>query len=712
MPKASFRDVQAALLENYGISVRLGDDGSLDIREKAGQGGGGITRKRPIKLHACSDPGGSVGRNGFNLQEKMHLSDADYKLVCSSAKVVINKTHGLNPDLSFLKQDSHVIDLCIQKLTIMHPELHAYDEHNRWAPRAFFMKFLRTSSGKANAAKKLEQELAKVEMAVKQQESNGQEAIPQNEVAPETGPKEQAGASTEKAAKKRGRPKKIRLPEPEIQPAPDSAPAGAAPFVHEGAPAIVASQSPSSVIMEPNAPAPPAPTGPVLPSQPALNGVPTDAAQPGPAAPCDNANDGEVDDMGLDLGEVDVLDTTMNSFHHLSLGNANKEPGDSTEDDDDNGGGEFDMRLAMGNPVEKPGFNSVVESTVERAETAIELIVERVETAVEPIVERTEPNATSGGASPTSSALAPNPNPIILNSSSPSPEAPSGSPVLPTDPTPVLRSSLRQRGVKGDPAVSPAPPVNLNAATSEGSAAADMPLDSSKLTPTTPFICTPTAAADSDIIWRGNLISHAEMVAIRSAAAHQAKGGKPLRIVPMFDELIVLFVANPEYDPSSDPHPPPKPPAPVGGRRRGRAAAATTVVTGPSISVEAAPVAKDLKAQPKPKPKAKPKMKPVLEPEPEHTAEPGPEPAGDDHTVANTIPADNNADDMQLETPIDEGTGGKKSKGRQQTAKGGAKLANKAAATEGKAPKAANGQKAPAVPLRTSTRTTRSSVTK
>ncbi|KAG8708669.1 hypothetical protein FRC09_001105 [Ceratobasidium sp. 395] len=320
MPKATFREVQAALLQNYGLAVRLSDDGSLDIRERAGQGGGGIVRKRPIKLHACSDPGGSVGRNSFNLQAKMHLSNADYKLVCSSAKVVINKRHGLNPELSFQKQDPHVIELCIEKLTIMHPELHAYDEHNRWAPRAFFMKFLRTSSGKANAVKKLERELAKVEMAVKQQESGEQGVIPQNEVALEMGPKEQAGASTGAAAKKRGRPKKIRLPEPEIQPAPNGAPAGAAPSVHDGAPAIVAAQPPPPVITEPNAPAPRAPTGPIPPSQPAVNGMPTDAAQPGPAAPCDNANDSEVIDLGLDLGEVDVLDSTMNSLHQQKPG--------------------------------------------------------------------------------------------------------------------------------------------------------------------------------------------------------------------------------------------------------------------------------------------------------------------------------------------------------------------------------------------------------
>ncbi|KAG9120999.1 hypothetical protein FRC07_003240, partial [Ceratobasidium sp. 392] len=101
--------------------------------------------------------------------------------------------------------------------------------------------------------------------------------------------------------------------------------------MHDGAPAIVAAQPPPPVITEPNTPAPRAPTGPVPPSQPALNGMPTDAAQPGSAAPCDNANDGEVIDLGLDLGEVDVLDSTMNSLHHLSLGNANKELGDPTE---------------------------------------------------------------------------------------------------------------------------------------------------------------------------------------------------------------------------------------------------------------------------------------------------------------------------------------------------------------------------------------------
>ncbi|KAG9121804.1 hypothetical protein FRC07_002081 [Ceratobasidium sp. 392] len=596
----------------------------------------------------------------------------------------------------------------------MHPELHAYDTHDRWAPRAFFKKLLRTSSGKVNAVLKLQKDLENIEKAIGQQENNQQEVVPQNEdVAPEMALQQQTAASTGMPAKKRGRPKKIRLPEPDTEPVPSSAPTAATPSMPGGAPAFVAAQPPSPVIAEPNAPAPPAPTGPAPPNQPAAKVISTDAVQSGSAAPCNNADNSEVVDMGLDLGEVDILDTTMRSLGHLSLGNADKELGGFTEDDDDNDGGQFDMRLAMDNPINKPGFNSVVESTVERAKTAVEPIVERAETAVEPIVKpTTEPNGTSSSASPTSSALAPNPDPIIPNSLSPSLDAPSGSSVLPTDPTPVLRFSLRQRGAKADPPVSPAPPVNSNAAILEGGAAADTPLASPKLTPTTPFISTQTAATDSDTMWRGNLISFAEMVAIRSAAAHQAKGGKPLRMVPMFDDLIALFVANPEYDPSSDPHPPPQPPAPIGGRCSGHGTAATTVATSPSILVEAASVAKDLEVQPKPKSKPKPKMKPVPEPEPEHTAEPEPKPAGDDHTVANTIPADNDANEMQLETPVDEGTGGKKGKGRQQTAKGGAKVANKAAATEGKAAKAANRQKAPAIPLRTSTRTTRSSATK
>ncbi|KAG8708667.1 hypothetical protein FRC09_001103 [Ceratobasidium sp. 395] len=356
----------------------------------------------------------------------------------------------------------------------------------------------------------------------------------------------------------------------------------------------------------------------------------------------------------------------------------------------------------MDTPADQPVINSAAKPTIEPDKSAAEPTVELA----------AEPNAASPATAPASSPLAPNPNSVITDPSSP-PEAPSSPTILPTDPVPVLRVSLRKRSAKNDPPAPPALPADSNAATPKDNAAADAPLASPKLTPVTPFISTQADTGDSDIIWRGIAIAPVEMAAIRSSAAHQAKGGRPLRMAPMFDELVAIFAANPDYDPSSDPHPPPEPPAPVKGRR-GRGTPAAVVAAGPPVSVEAAPLAEDPKAQPKPKQKAKPKpkMRPVPDPEPEHNIEPGPEPAGNDHTAANTVPGENYADYMELETPGDEGTGGKKGQGSQRAAKGGTKATSKAAATETKAPKATEGTKAAAVPVRVSTRTTRSNATK
>ncbi|KAG8784310.1 hypothetical protein FRC12_018817 [Ceratobasidium sp. 428] len=120
MPKATFKDIQLALLQEYGLAVQVSDDGTFDIKEKTGRSGGLPVRKsRPIKVHATSEPGGSVSRGKFNLQSMMHLSDADYKLVCNSAKEVINQTRRINKDLCFQKQDPNVIELCVDKVRML-----------------------------------------------------------------------------------------------------------------------------------------------------------------------------------------------------------------------------------------------------------------------------------------------------------------------------------------------------------------------------------------------------------------------------------------------------------------------------------------------------------------------------------------------------------------------------------------------------------------
>ncbi|KAG9126905.1 hypothetical protein FRC07_001450 [Ceratobasidium sp. 392] len=768
MPKVSFKDIQLTLLKQYGIAVQVSDDGTFDIKEKTGRGSGLTVRKRPIKVLAVSEPGGSVSRGPFNLQSAMHLSDADYKLVCSSAKQVLSETCRINKDLSFQKQDPNVIELCIDKLIEMHPELHAYDVHNRWGPRAFFKKLLRTSSGKANAIAKLEKDLAAVEAAVKEAEARNQPAggeqavVPQDAVAPGAAAPQQAATPAGMPAKKRGRPKKAKSPELESQLALDGAPAAPAPPVPNGAPAVPAPPMPNSapvapappvpngapgapapsapdgapatvaqpdpvvvahppppVISEPSGPTPSAPAQPASPDQPAHTGTPTDPIQPGNVVPRDNMNDGEV--INMDPREDSFnLDITMNSaiydLSQLAIAkNADKEPAgeliECDDDDDDDDGGAFDMAMTMDKPAVKSAIEPPAKPTTEPAtKPAIKLAVEltvkpTVESAVEPAA---EPATISHSAPPASSASAPNPDPIAPDSSSPPSVTSSSTLVSASSSAPNLRVSLRKRTAKDNPTAPPAAPADPNSGTPKDDAASSAPPTGPKLTPTAPFMSTSVTVIDSDIMWQGILISTSEMSAIRLAAIQQAKGGKPMRLAPLFDDLIAEFVANPKYDPSSEPDPPFQPPAPVKSRRRGRVAPTATAAAAavdPQIPTEAPAVAE----QPKPKaaPKQKPKVKAAPEPESDPTSELEPEPVGSDPTTNNSTSDASNTDGMEVDTPVGGGPGGKKGKGRQQAAKGGAKAKGGVAATETKAPKVPKEPKVPAAPLRTSSRATR-----
>ncbi|KAG8709524.1 hypothetical protein FRC09_000631 [Ceratobasidium sp. 395] len=721
MPKASFKDIQLTLLKEYGLAVEVSDDGTFDIKEKTGRGGGLPVRKsRAIKVHATSDPGGSVSRGQFNLQSMMHLSDADYKLVCNSAKEVINQTRRINKDLSFQKQDPNVIELCVDKLIERHPELHAYDLYGRWGPRAFFKKLLRTSSCKANAISKLEKDLAKLEATVKEEQARNQPAggeqavVPQDAVASGAAAEQQAAAPAAMPAKKRGRPKKVRSPELESKPVIDSAPAVAAPPAPNGAPATVAqpdpgvvAQPPPPVIPEQNKPAPSAPTQSAPPDQPAPQVTPTDPTQVEPAVPREKISDGEVIDMDLH-DEPFNIDMTMNSVvHDLSQFSIRKgagknsagdiiEIGDDDDDDDDDDGGKFDMALTMNKPTLKPATKPTAKPTAETTESTVE---PTVEPSVEPTAEST---ATSHNAPPATSVSAPAPDFVAPGSPSPSSVVLPSTVSVPSN-APDTRV-LRKRATKDDPPAPPAAPADPSIVTPKDNAASSALLAGPKLTPTTPFMSTPTAIVDSDIMWHGILIAPVEMNAIRLAAKHQVQGGRPMRMAPIFDGLIAKFMANPEYDPSSEPDAPPEPPAPIKGRRRGRTVAPTTAAN-PNVPVEIPPVTEQPKAQPKAQPKRKPKVKPVPEPAPAPESEP--ELASDEHTTDKAAPDASDANGMEVDTPAGEGSGGQKGNGRQQAAKGGAKAKSNAAATTTKASKAPKEPKVPAAPLRTSARTTR-----
>ncbi|KAF8594076.1 hypothetical protein BDV93DRAFT_516070 [Ceratobasidium sp. AG-I] len=118
------------------------------------------------KTHFADAPGGSPSRGpgaGYNLRDKTHMSNADYWLlyislnlltisVQDTCKTIIDCTPSIDKTRSIKKQpDDTAVDHCIDQLLEVFPELHAYDQYGRWAPRAFFQVILRTKSGKARS---------------------------------------------------------------------------------------------------------------------------------------------------------------------------------------------------------------------------------------------------------------------------------------------------------------------------------------------------------------------------------------------------------------------------------------------------------------------------------------------------------------------------------------------------------------------------------
>ncbi|KAG8679406.1 hypothetical protein FRC09_018990, partial [Ceratobasidium sp. 395] len=410
------------------------------------------------------------------------------------------------------------------------------------------------------------------------------------------------------------------------------------------------------VISEQTKPTPLTPTQSVPAGQPAPQVVPTDPTQLELAVPRGKVSDGKVIDMDLCDESFNLIDMTMNSVvQDLSQFSIRKSAGknsagdiieignDDDDNDNDDDGGKFDMALTMDKPAVKPAVKPATKPTaIPTAETATESTVESiaeltveptVESTVEPTVESTveptvESTTTSHNAPPASSVLAPVPDVTAPGSPSPSSVALPSTVSVPGN-APTTRV-LRKRATKDDPPAPPAAPADPSIVNAKDDAASSALPTGPKLTPTTPFMSTPTAIIDSDIMWHGILIAPVEMNVIRLAAKHQAQGGRPMRMAPIFDDLIAKFMAKPEYDPSSEPDAPPEPPAPIKGRRRGRTVA-PTAAANPSIPVE---------AQPKAQPKRKPKMKPVpgSEPEPAPAPESEPELASDEHTTDKAAP--------------------------------------------------------------------------
>ncbi|KAG9094181.1 hypothetical protein FRC06_011083 [Ceratobasidium sp. 370] len=704
MPKDTVKDIQS-LLREHGLTLRM-KNGQLSLEERTGAGSGLPRKQRPIYIFVGPKPAGTPRRgepDGYNLQEKTRMNNDDYTLVYNNAKIVLEHTHGIDTSRAITQQNPQAVDLAMERLVSIHCEMEPFTKFGYWAPCAFFLLILRNKSCKVNTqAKRVLAQVAHPEGA--QQEVAQQEAEP-----------------AVKPQKKKGQPRKVKVPAPGGQPAIEGVPAVAAQPMLQGEPAcdgVPVTQPIPTVIAQP-APAvtvQPVPViaiqpVPAVAVQPIPAVVPAVAVQPVPATIAQPDDDVETIDIALDESD---FDTTMISAAHdlsrLSI-HANQiwgEPGgiieddkgedgedsedsEDSEDEDDEDSGLFDMALATGQPLALPSKVPSCNSTPLLA-TCVPIPTASVDAAPDP---------------PTALAASPAPAPKADAGAAPVPPPPSVSSTSPTTTAPPSSASLALcKQVTTLPALTTTSPF----ATIANALAPNALPARSKRMATAPFGSTAAAGLDLDVVWCGLAITPANMARIRSAAARQAEGGKPPRIAAMYRDLIDKFATNPEYNPSSEPlpiHDLPASPAPTTVQNRGRGrtvatstaapTAATTATTAdlaitPPAPVDTPPVVENLKpqpkakakakakAKPKPKPKAKPKpkMKPAPEPKPkpkpepksESESEPVPEStSNDNHTADNATLGEKDTDgDVQMEVVGPDLATSKQGKANQQAA--------------------------------------------
>ncbi|KAF8593995.1 hypothetical protein BDV93DRAFT_565905, partial [Ceratobasidium sp. AG-I] len=152
MPKVDMKAFSAQLVER-GMGIRL-LNGQYTIVERSNSFVGLPRKLRAVKVHIGKKPEkGSPGRKkgGYNLQGELQMSNADYRLIYGDAKVILERTHGIDTNLALSKQDDGAVDLAVRKFVAVHTEFKGFGVHGYWAPRALFQMILRVKSGKANS---------------------------------------------------------------------------------------------------------------------------------------------------------------------------------------------------------------------------------------------------------------------------------------------------------------------------------------------------------------------------------------------------------------------------------------------------------------------------------------------------------------------------------------------------------------------------------
>ncbi|QRV82375.1 hypothetical protein RhiJN_10390 [Ceratobasidium sp. AG-Ba] len=139
-------------------------------------------------------PKGSPGRGepyGYQLQEKMQMSDAQYRFQQADLKIICQRTRSIDMAKTITQHPREVIDLVVRQFVRMHTEYEPWRKYGFWNVRAGINLILRQSSC---ASKKL----AKADpLAVKPRKRPGKPKSQVDNSPPTTGSAQEGGRTNE-----------------------------------------------------------------------------------------------------------------------------------------------------------------------------------------------------------------------------------------------------------------------------------------------------------------------------------------------------------------------------------------------------------------------------------------------------------------------------------------------------------------------------------
>ncbi|QRV74496.1 protein phosphatase 2C [Ceratobasidium sp. AG-Ba] len=555
----------------------------------------GLAPARPIKIKVGPKPKGSPGRGekwGYNLQVKLGLNDEDYDLLYDNHKTIICHTFGIDTAQPISKQPKASLRDAIQTVYSIHTELEAFRKLRDWASMAFFNVILRRkacqyqkkygSPTKIKARKRrakptTHNKETEASVHTNQAATIGDQAATISNQAATIGDQmvttgNQTAAIGDQAATIGNQAATI---------------GNQAAAIGDQAATIAAGTQADSVADAQAANAAddlhvPSSTNPLA-----------HATQDG-----NNKESGEyidLDNIDSDLDDEDEdcdtarRDTTMCDSSNMRI-DPNKSvsmffdpnPAESEEEDDDDGG-VIDLSRAASEPL--PARQTEPHSSSTRA-------------SAPPEATRWLNPATSG-SQVTSKSPAPSINPAshISPTRAPTPDSTPSIPhavaraaarTLPSDTTSGATSDSAPDAAPDSAPIATSNTTNPNVATAETAGTGRAPAPATTPVPA-PFATH--SGTDGSVVWRGLVITAKVLSQLRILAKRQFDG-EMVRVPPMYQDLVDILSVDPDYDPSSDPHPPAKSSIPT-------PSPATKVRAKPNSRPESMPNAKH-KAEPEP----------------------------------------------------------------------------------------------------------------